>query len=759
MTANGHEHDRHAHSPHDEHAAHDTPEEAKDHHNEHTRHGNRHAAHDSQPGQEERRAAHADHKGPATHHAAHAEPAGHGAHGGHDRHAGHSLEMFRNRFWVCLALTIPVLAYAEGLWELVGLNAPDLPGKTFVPFLLATVIFFYGGAVFLRSAVGELRAGMPGMMTLVALGISAAYIYSAATTFLIEGEGFYWELATLVDVMLLGHWIEMRSVGRATAALAELAKLLPDTAERVLDGRTEDVPTSELAPGDVVLVRPGGRVPADGEVVDGESHVNESMLTGESRPVSKRPGEEVIAGTVNEEGALRVKVRSTGDETALAGIMRLVEEAQASKSRAQDVADRAAMWLFYVAVGAGLLTVLAWLILAPGRGVDFVIERAVTVVVIACPHALGLAVPLVVAISSSLSARSGLLVRNRLALERARELDVVVFDKTGTLTRGELGVVGIAADGKSEEEVLAVAAGLEANSEHALARAIVAEAERRDVQPVAVSGFEALKGRGVRGRIDGREIHLGGPRLIEYVNAGRPDELEDHGARWSTEGKTVVSLVEDGRVTAEFALADVIREESREAVSRLRSMGVRVAMITGDSEDVARWVAGELGLDEYFAEVLPEQKSERVKELQAEGNVVAMVGDGVNDAPALVQADVGIAIGAGTDVAIESADVVLVRDDPRDVARTVELSRATYRKMIQNLVWATGYNTVALPLAAGVLAPLGVLLPPAVGALLMSVSTVVVAFNAQLLRRDPRIRPVSTDEPAKHNVVRHSYAS
>jgi P-type Cu2+ transporter len=675
------------------------------------------------------------HAGHAMHDDAHA------GHGGHDRHAGHSVELFRSRFWVCLVLTVPVLAYAQGLWDLVGVNGPDLPGGTFVPFALATVIFLYGGSVFLRSAVGELRARMPGMMTLVALGISAAYLYSAATTFFVEGEGFYWELATLVDVMLLGHWIEMRSIGRASEALEELAKLLPDTAERVRDGHAEEVPISELAPGDVVLVRPGARVPADGEVIEGESQVNEAMLTGESRPVGKVPGDETIAGTVNEEGALRVRVTSTGEETALAGIMRLVEEAQSSKSRSQDVADRAAMWLFYVAVGAGTLTALAWWILASGRGADFIMERAVTVVVIACPHALGLAVPLVVAISTGLSARSGLLVRDRLALERARDVDVVVFDKTGTLTRGELGVVGIAADGRSDQEVLAVAAGLEANSEHALARAIVAEADRRGVQPIAVDAFEALSGRGVRGRVDGRDVHLGGPRLLESLKADGRNGLGDEAAKWSTEGKTVVSLVEDGNVTAVFALADVIREESREAVARLRAMGISVAMITGDSEDVARWVAGEIGLDEYFAEVLPERKAERVKDLQSARKVVAMVGDGVNDAPALVQADVGIAIGAGTDVAIESADVILVRDDPQDVARVVELSRATYRKMIQNLVWATGYNAVALPLAAGVLAPIGVLLPPAVGALLMSVSTVVVAFNAQLLRRDPRLRP------------------
>jgi P-type Cu2+ transporter len=660
--------------------------------------------------------------------------------------------MFRNRFWISFLLTIPVLVYAEGLWGLVGLEAPDLPGGKYVSFVLGTLIYLYGGSVFLRSAVGELRARMPGMMTLVALGITVAYLFSAATTFFVEGEGFYWELATLVDVMLLGHWIEMRSIGRASAALTELARLLPDTAERVVDGRTEEVPVSALSSGETVLVRPGARVPADGEVIEGESHVNEAMLTGESRPVGKASGDGVIAGTVNEEGSLRVKVLKTGDETALAGIMRLVEEAQASKSRAQDVADRAAMWLFYVAVIAGTITALAWGLFAARRGADFVVERAVTVVVIACPHALGLAVPLVIAISTSLSARGGVLVRNRLALERARELDMVVFDKTGTLTRGELGVVGIVtADAEAEEATLALAAGLEADSEHALGRAIVAEAQRRGVRPMRVQGFQALKGRGVRGRVDGREIHLGGPRLLESLEISSAGGAADAAQRWSSEGKTVVSLVEDGEAKAAFALADVIRQESREAVAGLKEMGIRVAMITGDSEDVARWVAGELDLDESFAQVLPEHKAARVKELQAQGHVVAMVGDGVNDAPALVQADVGIAIGAGTDVAIESADVILVRNDPRDVARVIELSRASYRKMVQNLVWATGYNAVALPLAAGVLAPWGIVLAPAVGALLMSVSTVVVAFNAQLLRKDRRLRPREAPDPASRS--------
>jgi Cu2+-exporting ATPase len=698
------------------------------------RHGaaSEHARHE---GHAPDRNGHGGHRPDVAEHGGHAR-GGHAR--GHDRHEGHSVAMFRTRFWVCLALTIPVLLYAESLWDLVGLEAPDLPGGEMVSFVLATAIYVYGGSVFLRSAANELRDRLPGMMTLVSVGITAAYVYSVATTFWVEGEGFYWELASLVDIMLLGHWIEMRAVGRAQGALSELAKLLPDTAERVVDERTEEVPISALAAGDVVLVRPGGRVPVDGEVVDGESDVNESIMTGESRPVGKRPGEEVVGGTVNGSGALRIRVTRLGDETALAGIMRLVAEAQASKSRAQAIADRAAMVLTYVAIGAGLLTTIAWLL--TDRSGDFIAERAVTVIVIACPHALGLAVPLVIAISTTLAARSGLLVRNRLALEAARDLDVMVFDKTGTLTLGEIGVVGVAADGAaSEERVLAVAAGLEQGSEHPLGRAIVEEASSRGVKPTTVTDFEALKGRGVRGRVDGKDAHVGGPRLLEALGVEAGGTLAERASAWSSEGRTVVHVLGDGRVIGILALADVIRPESREAVDRLKAMGVRVAMITGDSEDVASSVAREIGLDEYFAQVLPEHKADRVKELQSQGFRVAMVGDGVNDAPALAQADVGIAIGAGTDVAIETADVVLVRSDPRDAARVVGLSRASYRKMLQNLAWATGYNVVAIPLAAGVLAFAGILLAPAVGALLMSASTVVVALNAQLLRRDPNL--------------------
>src|ERR671910_3457598 len=657
---------------HDDHAAH-VPTTADVEHAGHDKHSG-HEMHDRQD------AEHAMDGGP------------HAGHGGRDRHAGHSVEMFRTRFWVCLVLTIPVLLYAEGLWDLFGLTAPDLPGGEVVSFVLATAIYLYGGSVFLRSATHEIQARLPGMMTLVSVGITAAYLYSVATTFWVEGEGFYWELATLVDIMLLGHWIEMRAVGRAEGALSELAKLLPDTAERITGDRTEEIPVSELRRGDAVLVRPGGRIPADGEVVEGESDVDESSFTGESRPVGKRPGADAIAGTVNGSGALRIRVTRIGEETALAGIVRLVEEAQSSKSRAQDIADRAAMVLTYVAIAAGLITTVAWLL--ADRSGDFVAERAVTVVVIACPHALGLAVPLVIAISTTLAARSGLLVRNRLALENARELDVMVFDKTGTLTRGEIGVVGIASDGaSSDDRVLALAAGLEEGSEHPLGRAIVEEASSRGVKPAPVSGFEALKGRGVRAKVDGHDGYVAGPRLLETLGVRAEGPVAERGEAWSSEGRTVVHAVEDGRVIGAVALADVIRPESREAVRRLQHKGLRVAM----------------------------------------------VGDGVNDAPALAQADVGIAIGAGTDVAIETADVVLVRSDPRDATRVVGLSMTSYRKILQNLGWATGYNVVAIPLAAGVLAPFGILLAPAVGALLMSVSTVVVALNAQLLRRDPNL--------------------
>ncbi len=658
--------------------------------------------------------------------------------GDHRRHAvgheAHNIEEFRRRFWVCLLLTLPLLVYSDLPQEVLGFTPPAFPGSQYIPFVLGSIIFFYGGSIFLRGAKDELATWKPGMMTLVALAITSAYVYSVATEFLLRGGPLYWELSTLVVIMLLGHWIEMRAIGSARGALAELAKLLPDTAERIVDDTTEKVSIDALREGDRVLVRPGSRIPADGQVIVGESSVNEAMITGESRPVHKAPGAEVIAGTINGEGSLRVLVTRIGERTMLAGIMRLVEQAQRSRSRAQALADRAAYWLVLIAVGFSALTFIAWLVL--GQSGSFALERTVTVLVIACPHALGLAIPLVISISTTLAARNGLLIRERLALEKARDLDAVVFDKTGTLTRGEFGVVGITTtQGLSESEAAALAAAAEGDSEHVIARAIRSEATRQGAQRPAVSSFESLPGRGVRVSVDGRVVQVGGPRLLETLGLPPVNELQQTAQRWADEGKTVVYLVVNGQLQAAFALADVIRPESYQAVARLREMGVRVVMLTGDSDEVARWVASSLGIDEYFAEVLPEHKVDKVKELRQRGLRVAMVGDGVNDAPALLAADVGIAIGAGTQVAIESAGIILVKNDPRDVVRVIQLSRASYRKMIQNLIWATGYNVVALPLAAGVLAPLGIVLVPAVGALLMSVSTVIVALNSQLLRR------------------------
>ncbi len=640
---------------------------------------------------------------------------------------------FRRRFWVTLLLMVPVLLYSPDIQGWLGFAPPAFAGSSWVPLLFGSAIYLYGGILFLRGARSELAARTPGMMTLVALAITIAYLYSVATEFLPLGMPLYWEVSTLVVVMLLGHWIELRAIGRASGALAELAALLPDTAERLTNGEVEKVPVAALRPGDRVLIRPGGQVPADGKVTEGESSVNEALVTGESRPVPKAPGSTVIAGTVNGSGSLRVLVQHAGEETALAGIMRLVAEAQASRSRAQALADRAAYWLVLVAIGGGTLTLLAWLAL--GQSPAFALERSVAVFVIACPHALGLAIPLVTAIATTLSARRGILVRERLALERARDLDVVVFDKTGTLTRGEHGVVNLATDGRiSEEEALELAAAAEGDSEHVLARAIRQAAVARGVSLPEAREFAALPGRGVRARVGRREVQVGGPRLLETLEAPLPAALRECARRWGQEGKSVIALVVDGTPAALFALADAIRPESREAVRRLQEMGVRVAMLTGDSEDVARWVAAELGIEEYFAQVLPERKADQVRALKERGERVAMVGDGINDAPALATADVGIAIGAGTDVAIQSAGIILVRNDPRDVVGVIRLSRASYRKMVQNLAWATGYNVVALPLAAGVLAPYGIVLPPAVAALLMSASTVIVALNAQLLR-------------------------
>ncbi|MDL1916419.1 heavy metal translocating P-type ATPase, partial [Anaerolineae bacterium CFX4] len=570
--------------------------------------------------------------------------------------------------------------------------------------------------------------------------ITTAYVYSMGIVLFPAHDAagmtmdFFWELATLITVMLLGHWIELRSVGQAQGALKELAKLLPDTAERILpSGQIETVAAADLRAGDRVLIRPGASIPADGVVAEGQSSVNESMLTGESMPVAKSAGDAVIGGTVNGSGALRVEIHKVGEGTALAGIMRLVEDAQKSQSRAQTLAQRAAFYLTLIAIGAGIVTLAGWLIVT-GSLADAV-RSTVTVLVVACPHALGLAVPLVVSISTTLSARSGLLVRQRVALEKARELDVVVFDKTGTLTKGEQGVVDFATDGISEDAALRIAAGLERDSEHMIAAAIRSYADGRGIEPAPVTGFDALAGRGVRADVDGTAYYIGGPRLLETVGLAAPASLAEHGRKAEDAGQSLIYLASQERVLAVFAVADVIREESRQAVRALHDLGVEVAMLTGDSQAVADSVARELGIDTVFAQVLPEQKAGRVSHLKQGGRTVAMVGDGVNDAPALATADVGIAIGAGTDVAIESAGIILVRSNPLDIVRIVRLSRATYRKMVQNLWWAAGYNIVAIPLAMGVLAPFGITLDPAVGAVLMSLSTIIVAFNAQLLRR------------------------
>ncbi|HSK17949.1 MAG TPA: copper-translocating P-type ATPase [Longimicrobiales bacterium] len=659
---------------------------------------------------------------------------GHGGHGAHDKHEGHSVEMFRSKFWISLLLTIPTIIWGHMLADLTGYQPPHFTGSHWIAPLFGTLVFVYGGRVFIAGAVRELKDRLPGMMTLISLAITVAFVFSAAVTLGFDGMPLWEELATLVTIMLLGHWMEMRSIQQASGALNELAKLLPATASRVVDGGTEDVPVDALRAGDVVLIRPGAQVPADGVVIEGRSSVNESMITGESRTVDKVEESEVIAGTVNGAGSLRARVTGTGDTTKLAGIMRLVSQAQTSRSRAQALADRAAFWLTMIALGAGAVTLVVWL-LAGATGA-FTIERVVTVLVIACPHALGLAIPLVVAISTTIGARNGLLVRDRRGLEEARNLNAVIFDKTGTLTLGEHRVVEIAtADGLDEDEALRLGAAVEQDSEHPVARAIVTSAHERELSVPRAQNFESITGHGVRADVEGRSLMEGGPNLLRRFELTPPPGLIEAADRFAARGQGAIYLIEGDAVLAVFAVADKVRPESLEAVRRLHDNGIEVVMLTGDARAVADAVAAELGIDTVFAEVLPEQKADKVRELQSAGKRVAMVGDGVNDAPALVTADVGIAIGAGTDVAVEAGDVVLVRSDPRDVARIVELSKATYRKMVQNLWWAAGYNIVAIPLAAGVLAGRGIVLNPAVGAVLMSLSTIIVALNAQLLRR------------------------
>jgi len=652
----------------------------------------------------------------------------------HDRHEGHSVEMFRTRFWVSLVLTAPTLALGHMIPSALGLEPPSFPGSAWIPPALGTLIFGYGGWPFLHGAARELRDRLPGMMTLITLAISVAFAFSVAVTIGYPGMPLWEELATLVTVMLLGHWVQTRSILQAQGALKALAKLLPKTAVRIAGEREEEVPIEQLREGDLLLVRPGAIAPADGVVRAGESSVDESIITGESRPVKKGTGDRVIAGTVNGAGSLRVEVTGTGERTALARIMDLVQRAQASRSRAQALADRAAFFLTIVAIAAAIATAAAWW-LAGATGA-FIVQRVVSVLVIACPHALGLAIPLVIAISTTVAAGAGLLVRNRRGLEEARRLDEVVFDKTGTLTLGQHRVVAVwTIEGLSETDALRVAASVERDSEHPIGRAVVQTARERKIAIPPASGFSSIPGYGVRAIVDGREWMVGGPNASRGAGARAPPGLEAFAAAAAERGQAVIYLITGSEVRAALAVADAVRPESAAAVRELHRLGIRVAMLTGDARAVAEAVARELAIEEVYAEVPPEKKAATISALKEAGRRVAMVGDGVNDAPALVSADVGIAMGAGTDVAVEAGDVVLVRSDPRAVASIIKLSRSTYRKMIQNLGWAAGYNVIAIPLAAGVLAHWGVILQPAIGAVLMSASTVIVAVNAQLLRR------------------------
>jgi P-type Cu2+ transporter len=663
-------------------------------------------------------------------HTGHGQHGGHQAPGGHAGHGDHAAQ-FRDRFWLSLALTVPVVAYSEMVQEWLGFTPPAFPGSAWVAPVLGTVVFLYGGRPFLQGGLAEARARQPGMMLLISLAILVGFGASAASALGLFDLEFWWELALLIVIMLLGHWLEMRALGQASSALDALAALLPDAAERVAGDGVETVSIDQLAVGDMVLVRPGGRVPADGVVIDGAAELDESMITGESRPVPKNSGDRVVAGTVVTDSALRIRVEAVGEQTALAGIRRLVEQAQASGSRAQALADRAAAWLFWFALGAGLVTVAVWLALGQP---DQAVERTVTVLVIACPHALGLAIPLVIAISTALAARNGILVKDRLALERMRGVDAVLFDKTGTLTQGRPQVTGVAATDPDPDRMLRQAGAVEADSEHPLARAVVAAARDRGDLPRA-TGFRAMTGRGVQAEVEGVTVAVGGPALLRQLGLAEPEALAGELEGWRGRGAAVLYVVRDDKVVGALSLEDAVRPESRQAVEELHRLGRRVVMLTGDARQVAEAVAATLGVDEVLAEVLPEDKDGAVAGLQGRGLAVAMVGDGVNDAPALARADVGIAIGAGTDVAIESAGIVLAANDPRAVVGVLRLSQASYRKMLQNLGWATGYNLLAVPAAAGALAWAGITLAPAVGAVLMSASTIVVALNAQLLRR------------------------
>lgn len=652
---------------------------------------------------------------------------------GHDKHAGHRTASFLKKFWISLVLTIPIFFYSELALALFKLQAPKFVGSDYMLLLLGSFVFFYCGLIFLTSAYRELKARLPGMMTLIAIAITTAYLYSFFSILFRTGHDLLFELSSLITIMLLGHWLEMRSVQSAQGALKELAKLLPDQAELIRDQTIKIVPLTELRVGDLILVKPGAKVPADGKIVDGQSELNEAVITGESKPIEKTSGDKVIAGSINGDGSIKVEIEKIGDNTFLAGVMRLVADAQASKSRLQLLSDRAAFYLTIIAVVGGAITFVAWLLAQ--AGIVTATERLVAVLVITCPHALGLAVPLVTSISTTLAARHGLLVRERQALELARTINTVLFDKTGTLTRGEFGLdTIIVSAGESENDVLAAAASINSQSEHPLAQAIIKAAERKKIKLLPVADFSRVAGQGAKGRINGTNVFVGNDSFFRENNIQPSSEYQNKVEALSRQGKTIVHVIVDKKLLGGIALIDVIRDESRAAIKTLQGLGLKIAMITGDSDEVAAWVASELGLDEYFARVRPEQKAAKVKLLQAKGQVVAMVGDGINDAPALTQADLGIAIGAGTNVALESAGIILVRSDPRDIAKIFKLSRLTYQKMIQNLFWAAGYNIVAIPLAAGVLVSKGIVLQPAVAAILMSLSTVIVAFNAMLLK-------------------------
>ncbi len=667
---------------------------------------------------------------------------------GASKHHGHTPGMFIKKFWLSLVLTIPIVVYSDILKELFGFKAPQFFGSSYIPFVLGSVVFFYGGLVFIAGAWQEIKSKTPGMMILIALAISTAYFYSIFTLLSKKGHDLFWELATLITIMLLGHWLEMKAISGAQSALKELSKLLPDTAEIIIQNskiknqndnskfkiETKAVPLSELKINDIILVRPGSRIAADGIVVDGQSDVNESMITGESKPIVKIKGKEVIAGTINGDGALKVKITKVGEQTFLAGVMRLVEEAQKSKSRLQILSDKAAFYLTIIAVVTGGLTFVLWLLSKADFG--FALERLVAVLVIACPHALGVAIPLVASISTTLAARHGFLVRQRLALELARKIDTVLFDKTGTLTKGEYGVDKLITNNLiTNNQLLQLAASVDIHSEHFIAKAIVKEAEKNNLPLLSVKDFKRIAGKGIFGIINGDKIFIGGEAILTEAGISFPEDFKKEISKNAVSGKTIIYVIKNKELIGAIALADIIREESKKAIKDLKAMGIKTAMLTGDSESAAEWVAKEIDIDEYFAKVLPAEKAEKVKILQRQGLKVAMVGDGINDAPALTQADLGIAIGAGTNVAIESAGIILVRNDPRDIVKIVKLSRLTYNKMIQNLFWATGYNVLAIPLAAGALYFKGILLQPALAAILMSLSTIIVAINAVLLKR------------------------